>query len=82
MQAQAFSMLASDDASYPISGYLMIQQLAKSSGSLGMAGGQAIDLASVNKKLNEATTHYNAYFKNRCINSSQRFNGCYRKRYE
>lgn len=53
IQAQAFAMLASDDAS-PEQRVHMIQQLAKSSGSLGMAGGQAIDLASVNKQLNEA----------------------------
>ena len=31
----------------------MIQQLAKSSGSLGMAGGQAIDLAAVDQQLTE-----------------------------
>lgn len=51
IQAQAFGMLADDDASHKQRVH-MIQQLAKSSGSLGMAGGQAIDLASVNKKLN------------------------------
>ncbi len=53
MQAHAFTMLANDAASYEKRVH-MIQQLAKSSGSLGMAGGQAIDLASVNKQLNEA----------------------------
>ena len=53
MQAQAFNMLASEEASYKQRVH-MIQQLAKSSGSLGMAGGQAIDLESVNKQLNEA----------------------------
>lgn len=52
IQAQAFAMLASDHASHKQRVH-MIQQLAKSSGSLGMAGGQAIDLASVNKQLNE-----------------------------
>ncbi len=52
MQAQAFTILASNEASAK-QRVLMIQQLAKSSGSLGMAGGQAIDLASVNKQLNE-----------------------------
>jgi geranylgeranyl pyrophosphate synthase len=52
IQAQAFAMLANDNASYKQRVH-MIQQLAKSSGSLGMAGGQAIDLASVNKQLNE-----------------------------
>ena len=50
IQAQAFGMLADDDASHK-QRVRMIQQLAKSSGSLGMAGGQAIDLASVNKQL-------------------------------
>jgi len=53
IQAQAFAMLANDDTSHK-QRVRMIQQLAKSSGSLGMAGGQAIDLASVNKQLNEA----------------------------
>ncbi|MFK7816681.1 MAG: polyprenyl synthetase family protein [Gammaproteobacteria bacterium] len=52
IQAQAFAMLANDNASHEQRVH-MIQQLAKSSGSLGMAGGQAIDLASVNKQLNE-----------------------------
>lgn len=52
IQAQAFAMLAEDDASHKQRVH-MIQQLAKSSGSLGMAGGQAIDLASVNKQLKE-----------------------------
>ncbi len=52
IQALAFAMLASDNTSYKQRVH-MIQQLAKSSGSLGMAGGQAIDLASVNKQLNE-----------------------------
>ena len=53
IQALAFSILANaeitDDQRVK-----MIQLLAKSSGSLGMAGGQAIDLASVNKQLNES----------------------------
>ncbi len=52
IQAQAFALLANDSASHK-QRVLMIQQLAQSSGSLGMAGGQAIDLASVNKRLNE-----------------------------
>ena len=52
IQAQAFAMLANDETSHEQRVH-MIQQLAKSSGSLGMAGGQAIDLASVNKQLNE-----------------------------
>jgi geranylgeranyl pyrophosphate synthase len=53
IQAHAFDILASDNATYQ-QRVEMIQQLAKSSGSLGMAGGQAIDLASVNKQLNES----------------------------
>ncbi len=52
IQAQAFAMLACDEASHK-QRVDMIQQLAKSSGSLGMAGGQAIDLAAVNKQLDE-----------------------------
>jgi farnesyl diphosphate synthase len=52
IQAHAFAILASDNATYQ-QRVEMIQQLAKSSGSLGMAGGQAIDLASVNKHLDE-----------------------------
>ena len=52
IQAQAFSILASDKVTHE-QRVNMIQQLAKSSGSLGMAGGQAIDLAAVNKQLDE-----------------------------
>jgi len=52
IQALAFSILANAniDNAQRVN---MIQQLSKSSGSLGMAGGQAIDLASVNKQLDE-----------------------------
>lgn len=52
IQAQAFAILANDDAPHK-QRVDMILQLAKSSGSMGMAGGQAIDLASVNKQLDE-----------------------------
>ena len=52
IQAQAFAILASDRVTHE-QRVNMIQQLAKSSGSLGMAGGQAIDLAAVNKRLDE-----------------------------
>ena len=53
IQALAFAILAKAEIS-DTQRVKMIQLLAKSSGSLGMAGGQAIDLASVNKQLNEA----------------------------
>ena len=53
IQALAFSTLANADIT-ETQRVKMIQQLARSSGSLGMAGGQAIDLAAVNKQLDEA----------------------------
>ncbi|MEM7402114.1 MAG: polyprenyl synthetase family protein [Pseudomonadota bacterium] len=52
IQALAFSILANakiEDTKQ----VKMIHLLSKASGSLGMAGGQAIDLASVNKQLDE-----------------------------
>ena len=52
IQALAFAILANDTASSK-QRVKMIQLLAESSGSLGMAGGQAIDLASVNKQLSK-----------------------------
>ncbi len=52
IQALAFAILA--NAEVPNDQRVkMIQLLANASGSLGMAGGQAIDLASVNKQLDE-----------------------------
>ncbi len=51
IQALAFSILANDTRSSQ-QRVTLIQLLAESSGSRGMAGGQAIDLASVNKQLN------------------------------
>ena len=50
IQALAFSVLANDPANSPDQRITMIQLLAKYAGSLGMVGGQAIDLASVNKQ--------------------------------
>lgn len=56
LQAMAFELLASD-SSIKVGAeqrVKMIQHLAKASGSQGMVGGQAIDLASVGHKLNLA----------------------------
>ena len=52
IQALAFSILANDAIS-STQRIKLIQLLAESSGSLGMAGGQAIDLASINKQLSK-----------------------------
>ncbi|MEJ2654985.1 MAG: (2E,6E)-farnesyl diphosphate synthase [Acidihalobacter sp.] len=56
MQALAFHILASDPAlpCSPATRLAMIDTLAVASGSRGMAGGQAIDLASVGRELNLA----------------------------
>ena len=53
LQALAFHVLASDPAisALPAQRIRMIDTLALASGSVGMAGGQAIDLASVGKSL-------------------------------
>ncbi len=53
LQAIAFEILASDDSMLCDTGTRleMIRLLAQASGSIGMAGGQAIDLASVGKQL-------------------------------
>ena len=52
IQALAFAILANDTA--PSQQRIkLIQLLAEASGSTGMAGGQAIDLASVNKTLSQ-----------------------------
>ncbi len=51
LQALAFSVLANDPSNNPDQQIKLIQLLAKYTGSLGMVGGQAIDLASVNKEL-------------------------------
>jgi farnesyl diphosphate synthase len=51
LQAQAFVVLAGGDAD-PAARLAMLSCLAQASGSLGMCGGQAIDLDSVGLKLN------------------------------
>jgi farnesyl diphosphate synthase len=57
MQALAFEILTPDDepALPPALQARLVQLLARASGQQGMAGGQAIDLASVGKALDEAT---------------------------
>ena len=52
IQALAFAILANDTAPSQ-QRVKLIQLLAEASGSTGMAGGQAIDLASVNKTLSQ-----------------------------
>jgi farnesyl diphosphate synthase len=55
LQALAFDWLTPDDGSIsPALGFALCQQLARASGHSGMAGGQAIDLASVGIALNQA----------------------------
>jgi farnesyl diphosphate synthase len=53
LQALAFELLASQSIGEPKQQLEMIALLAHASGSRGMAGGQAIDLASVGKPLNQ-----------------------------
>ncbi|MDP3636645.1 MAG: farnesyl diphosphate synthase [Azonexus sp.] len=53
LQTLAFELLASRTMGEPASQLEMIALLAHASGSRGMAGGQAIDLASVGKPLNQ-----------------------------
>ncbi|MBK7417141.1 MAG: polyprenyl synthetase family protein [Dechloromonas sp.] len=53
LQTLAFELLASQTQSNPANQLEMISLLAHASGSRGMAGGQAIDLASVGKALNQ-----------------------------
>lgn len=53
LQALAFSVLANDPANPPERRVKMAQLLGEGAGSQGMVGGQAIDLASVNKSLDE-----------------------------
>ncbi len=54
LQALAFELLTPEDAAIPadLQAHLC-RLLARAAGSAGMAGGQAIDLASVGQKLNE-----------------------------
>ena len=54
LQALAFSVLANDPANPPERRIRMAQLLGEAAGSQGMVGGQAIDLASVNKPLDES----------------------------
>uniref|UniRef100_UPI003566CA6D polyprenyl synthetase family protein n=1 Tax=Hydrogenophaga sp. TaxID=1904254 RepID=UPI003566CA6D len=55
LQALAFELLVPEDASMlPSQSAAMCRLLALSAGADGMAGGQAVDLASVGKSLNQA----------------------------
>ncbi|MBI5612679.1 MAG: (2E,6E)-farnesyl diphosphate synthase [Gammaproteobacteria bacterium] len=54
LQSLAFEILANDAGAAPARRLQMIAQLAHAAGSLGMAGGQAIDLAAVGKTLTAA----------------------------
>ena len=53
LQTQAFTLLAQPGLADPAHQLEMIAVLAHASGSYGMAGGQAIDLASVGTELNQ-----------------------------
>ena len=55
MQALAFEVLTPDDGMSPQLMSTLVRLLARASGHAGMAGGQAIDLASVGRRLDEAT---------------------------
>jgi len=55
MQALAFDVLTPDDGIAPALQARLCALLARSSGYDGMAGGQAIDLASIGKALDECT---------------------------
>jgi len=55
MQALAFDVLTPDEGIAPALQARLCALLARSSGYDGMAGGQAIDLASIGKTLDEAT---------------------------
>ncbi|QEY23867.1 polyprenyl synthetase family protein [Neisseria animalis] len=54
LQTQAFEVLSRPTALPAERRLKMLSVLAKASGSLGMAGGQAIDLANVGKPMNQA----------------------------
>jgi farnesyl diphosphate synthase len=51
LQTQAFLLLAGTDFCAPAVRLEMLRRLAQASGSLGMAGGQAIDLGAVGRRL-------------------------------
>jgi len=53
MQALAFEVLTPDDGMPPALMATLVRLLARASGHAGMAGGQAIDLASVGRRLDE-----------------------------
>ena len=53
MQALAFDVLTPDDGMSPALMCTLVRLLARASGHDGMAGGQAIDLASVGRQLDE-----------------------------
>ncbi len=53
MQALAFDVLTPDDGIAPALMSRLVRLLARASGHAGMAGGQAIDLASVGQQLDE-----------------------------
>ena len=55
MQALAFEVLTPDTGMSPELMSRLVALLARASGHAGMAGGQAIDLASVGRRLDEAT---------------------------
>ena len=54
MQALAFEVLTPDEGMSPPLMSTLVRLLARASGHAGMAGGQAIDLASVGQQLDEA----------------------------
>ena len=53
LQTRAFELLAAPGLGKPERQIEMLALLARASGSLGMAGGQAVDLASVGRPLNQ-----------------------------
>ena len=53
LQTQAFDVLSRPTGLFAERQIAMLSTLAKASGSLGMAGGQAIDLANVGKAMNQ-----------------------------
>jgi farnesyl diphosphate synthase len=55
MQALAFEVLTPDSGMSPALMSQLVRLLARASGHAGMAGGQAIDLASVGRTLDEAS---------------------------
>jgi farnesyl diphosphate synthase len=55
MQALAFEVLTPDEGVEPALQARLVALLARSAGHAGMAGGQAIDLASIGRPLNETT---------------------------